>query len=198
MEPPPGAASMPAAPGGADPGTGQMDGGPLPGYGPGYGYGYGMPGRFPPPGVGYGAYPETGYPAPPGAGGAPPPAGPGRPMPGSTTFDQHMTDEAYILDIALDGIEPAQVQVDTFGRALVVRTQRAVETRREESFEDGRGVARTYSWSSGSTARRLPVPPDADLGALTREDSAERVRITIPRISSDTPAPSGQTDRNGQ
>jgi hypothetical protein len=156
-----------------------------------------MPGRFPPPGVGYGAYPETGYPTQPGAAGPPLPAAAGAQgqAPGSTRFDQHMTDEAYILDIALDGIDPAQIQVDTFGRALVVRTRRTLESHREEHFDDGRGVARSFSWSSGSSARRLPVPPDADLGALTREDSSERVRILIPRISTDTPV---QPGHNGQ
>ena len=146
---------------------------------------YGMPGRYPPPG-GYGFGETRGYgpdigsdgvqAAPPGYQDMAPAA-----AAGSTTLEQHMTDDSYILDIGLDGLQPSQIKVATFGRALVIRTERSMETHREETFDDGRGMARSFSWSSGSSARRLPVPPDGDLGALQREDTAERVRIIIPR-----------------
>lgn len=158
---------------------------------------YGMPGRFPPPG-GYGLGDTRGYGpdigpdaapvAPPGYRDTAPPS-----AAGSTTLEQHMTDDSYILDIGLDGIEPSQIKVATFGRALVIRTERSMETHREETFDDGRGMARSFSWSSGTSARRLPVPPDGDLGALQREDSPERVRIIIPRSGgSQSAAPSTQ------
>jgi hypothetical protein len=164
--------------------------------------GYGMPRGFPPPGAGYDPSPNMGYPGAPGmevppGGSMPPAAGMGpASVPGGTNFEQRMTNESYILNIGLDGIDPSQVQVDTVGRALVVRTDRSAETRREESFDDGRGVVRSFSWSSGSSARRLPVPPDADLGALTREDSPDRVRIVIPRTTTaGAPAAGDQTNR---
>jgi len=104
---------------------------------------------------------------------------------GNATFDQHMTADDYILDI--DGVDPTQVQVDAFGRALIVRIQRSMEVHRQETLDDGRGVARSFSWSSGRSARRLSVPSDGDLDRLSREDSDERVRIVIPRRQGEAP-----------
>lgn len=106
---------------------------------------------------------------------------------GNAAFTQHMTADDYILDIDIDGVDPTQVQVDAFGRALIVRIQRSMEVHREETLDDGRGVARSFSWSSGRSARRLSVPPDGDLDRLTREDSDERVRIVIPRRQGEAP-----------
>lgn len=128
-----------------------------------------------------------------------PPAGPtGRqPQPvvlRSGILSQHRTDDAYLLDIDTARLRPEQVQVAVTGRALVVRIGHQAERRRETVTGDGRGAARAYSWSSGSSVRRLPVPPDGDLAAMTREDGPDRVRIAIPRRAM-APAPDFQPSR---
>lgn len=96
-------------------------------------------------------------------------------------MSQERTDEAYILIIDLNGLAPENVQVRPFGQSLLVRTRHDARTHRSETFGDGRGYRERYQISTGSSSRRLPVPPDGDLAGLTREDSAEQVRILIPR-----------------
>lgn len=105
---------------------------------------------------------------------------------GQVRMTQERTEDAYILIIDLNGLAPDDVQVrpfgqTVFGQTLLVRMRRDARTRRSETFDDGRGYRESYRVSSGSSTRRLPVPPDGDVFGLTREDSAEQVRILIPR-----------------
>lgn len=100
---------------------------------------------------------------------------------GQVQMTQERTDDAYLLIIDLNGLAPENVQVRPFGNTLLVRTRRDARTRRSETFDDGRGFRESYRVSTGSSTRRLPVPPDGDLMALTREESPEQVRISIPR-----------------
>ncbi|NEX16304.1 MAG: hypothetical protein C1943_06660 [Halochromatium sp.] len=94
---------------------------------------------------------------------------------------QEQTEDAYLLIIDLNGLNPEYVQVRPYGRSLLVRTRQDTRTRRSETFSDGHGYRESYRVSTGSSTRRLPVPPDGDLARLSREDSAEQVRILIPR-----------------
>lgn len=94
---------------------------------------------------------------------------------------QEQTEDAYLLIIDLDGLKPESVQVRPYGRSLLVRTRQDMRTHRSETFSDGRGYRESYRVATGSSTRRLPVPPDGDLAGLRREDSAEQVRILIPR-----------------
>lgn len=98
-------------------------------------------------------------------------------------MSQDRTDDAYMLTIDLNGIAPENVQVRPLGRSLFVRTRRDARTHRTETFGDGRGYRESYQFSTGSSTRQLPVPPDGDLAGLTREDDAEQVRVLIPRRS---------------
>lgn len=96
-------------------------------------------------------------------------------------MSQERTDGAYILIVDLHGLAPENLQVRPFGQSLLVRTRHDARTHRSETFGEGRGYRESYQISSGSSTRRLPVPPDGDLAGLTREDSDEQVRILIPR-----------------
>jgi hypothetical protein len=128
---------------------------------------YGFPGFGGPPG-----FPE-GFPGG-GTGGFGPPGG--------LRISQDASDQAYGLTIDLDeGMDPAAIEVRPEGRSLVISRERSEQRVQEDSFDDGRGFARSFSYSSGSARRRLPVPWDADLGAMTREDADRRIRVTIPR-----------------
>jgi HSP20 family molecular chaperone IbpA len=100
---------------------------------------------------------------------------------GQVRMRQEQTEEAYILIIDLNGLAPQNVQVRPLGRGLLVRTRHDARTQRSETYGDGRGYRESYRISSGSSTRRLPVPPDGDIAHLTREDGDEEVRILIPR-----------------
>ncbi len=100
---------------------------------------------------------------------------------------QTRTDEAYALDIDLRGLPPEQVQIRPAGGGLLLVVRRTAESSRQETFEDGRGYARSWGFSTGQTVKRLPAPPDADVRAMQREDSPERIRVSIPRRA-DLPA----------
>lgn len=131
-------------------------------YGPGFGPGYG----FQPP-----AIPD--FPAPPAL------SRPNRS--GPLRFNQTLTEEGYILEIPLNGMKAEEIQVDIDGRSIRLSRDTSTQKTREETFDDDRGYLRSYSFSSGRSSRRLPLPQDADGGAMRREDSAEEVRIIIPR-----------------
>ena len=105
---------------------------------------------------------------------------------------QHRGDEAYTLDIDLNGLDPARVQVVPAGSALVIVAERSAQIERNETFDDGRGFRRSYSWTGGSRMRRLPVPPDGDLGAMLREDSDGGILIVIPRLAAVSAVPGPQ------
>jgi HSP20 family molecular chaperone IbpA len=94
---------------------------------------------------------------------------------------QEKTEDAYLLIVDLNGLPPENLQVRPFGQALLVRMRQEARSRRSETYNDGQGYRQSYRVSSGSRTRRLPVPPDGDLATMTRDDSAEQVRIEIPR-----------------
>jgi HSP20 family molecular chaperone IbpA len=102
-------------------------------------------------------------------------------MPGQVEMMQERTETDYVLLIELDGLAPENVEVRASGRTLLVRTKMDAQRSRSETFDDGRGYRESYQFSTGSRVRRFPVPPDGDLSGLRREDTAETVRILIPR-----------------
>ena len=148
------------------------------------------------PGVGYPA-PPIGYPAP---GNRPMPLrGPEPNMAASGPAEsfafagmrltQQRDEDTYRLDIELNGLDPSQVRVLPAGYALAIIAAQSAQTNREETFADGRGFRRSYSWSSGQSTKRLPVPPDGDLVAMRREDRDGSIRIVIPRRKATAVAP---------
>ena len=163
------------------------------GYGPGgYGPGGYGPGDAGPGDIGRGGFgPGSGFQPPsppdfsqaPGFGGSP---GPGERLPltrstGPLRFNQTVTAEGYVLEIPLEGLKADQVRVDFDGRALRLSRQTSASQSRADSFDEGRGYQRSFSYSSGRSSRRIPLPPDADGAAMKREDQADKVVILIPR-----------------
>ena len=98
---------------------------------------------------------------------------------------QDRSDEAYTLDIALNGVDPSLIRITPMpmGRGLMIVSEQSTQTSREETYNDGRGFSRSYSYSSGRNVKRLPVPPDAELSAMRREDADGRILVSIPRLS---------------
>jgi HSP20 family molecular chaperone IbpA len=166
------------------------------------------PGYSSAPPLGYGPpaypYPSMPYGTPPGSA---PEGGPAisRGVPGASDIDgargsvalnfagmrltQQRSDDAYTLDIELGGADPSQVRIEPIGSALVIISEQSAESRREETFADGRGFSRSFSYASGRSTKRLPVPPDGDLSAMQREDSDGHIRILIPRVAMTSPTP---------
>ena len=175
----------------------------------GYGYGYPPPYPFPPPGVvppgrapwdqgPWGGRPpaQGGYPGPqesdldspaaPEAGIFGPSRTPGAlpmAMPGQLRITREVTDVAYVIRIAVGDGKTGDVQVTPMGRSLAISRTARAESVQEDTFGDGRGYQRSFSFSHGSTSRRLGVPPDADLAQMTREESDGTIVLRIPRSS---------------
>jgi len=91
------------------------------------------------------------------------------------------SDDAYTLTIALDGADPERVQIRTQGHWLLLSRTHAAQQIQKDSFDGGRRLMRSFSYSSGITNRRLAVPPDGILSAMSREDGKDSIRIRIPR-----------------
>lgn len=91
------------------------------------------------------------------------------------------SDDAYTLTVELDGMNPEQIQVRTQGQWIVLSQERTEQRDQRDGFDDGRGFRRSFSYSSGTASRRLSVPSDGDLSAMSREDKEGTVRIRIPR-----------------
>ena len=79
------------------------------------------------------------------------------------------------------GVNPAEVKVDVNGPWILVTRDRSAESRQQETFDDGRGYRRSFSYSSGRASRRFTVPRDGDTSAMQRQDLEDAIRITIPR-----------------
>lgn len=130
---------------------------------------------------GYGAQ-QPAYP-PYGAGPGFP--GMGRPgyggPPGRLQISRRATEDSYIIEVQLNGMKPEEVQVSTRGNWISVGRDQSRHEVREDNFDQGRGYSRSYSFSSGSASRRFSVPGDADLEAMTQEESEGVLRIFIPR-----------------
>jgi hypothetical protein len=101
--------------------------------------------------------------------------------PGQLRLSPEVRDDAYVLTIDLDGQDAADVDVSPQGNALVITHRRSANTEYDQRFDNGRGYQRGWSWSSGQSSRRLPVPPDADMSGMRREQTEQQVRIIIPR-----------------
>ena len=102
-------------------------------------------------------------------------------------IDRRATDDAYLLDIQLSGIKPAEVEVRVQGPWVLISRTSSAQSNQEETMSDGRGYRRSFSYSSGSMSRRFNLPPDADGAALQRQDADDAVHISIPRTKSADP-----------
>ena len=97
------------------------------------------------------------------------------------------TPDAYLVEIRLANIDPEQVQISSRGRGLRIAYRTRAEEYREDSF--GAGYGRGYSAASGSASQRLTLPPDADVAAMSREVTSDRIQLRIPRVDLRRSAP---------
>jgi HSP20 family molecular chaperone IbpA len=100
---------------------------------------------------------------------------------GPLQISRRATEDAYIVEVQLNGMNPQEIQVSTRGNWIGIGQDRSHQEVREDNFDQGRGYSRSYSFSSGSAIRRFNVPQDGDLGAMTREAGDGVLRIIIPR-----------------
>jgi len=89
--------------------------------------------------------------------------------------------ENYYIDVELSGLEPKDIKVWTEGRWVIFGRDRSTQQTDETTYDEGRGYARSFSYSTGNTSRRLTLPRDAEVSGLRRDDSEGTIRITIPR-----------------
>ena len=117
-----------------------------------------------------------------------PGAGPG-PMgwqmpqtPTSLRVERSADRDNYYVTIRVSGVAPEAVTVAVEGdRWLAIRTEESRESSYEDTAADQSAYYRSFSYSSGTTARRMRLPQDADVAALQREDGEGQIRIVIPR-----------------
>jgi HSP20 family molecular chaperone IbpA len=90
-------------------------------------------------------------------------------------FERFRDPHGYQLRIHTRGIDPESLQVSVQGRSLVVENR---ESHRLEQRND-RGSYQ-FAAASASMRRRLPLPADADVGAMQRSVENGVVVITLP------------------
>ena len=96
-------------------------------------------------------------------------------------LSRHVTQDAYVLDIALQDLKPEQVRVEVQPPWLIIRADRSRAEQQATNFPDGRGFVQHYRYVSGQQTRRVTLPPDANADALKREDRTGYIRIWVPR-----------------
>jgi len=100
---------------------------------------------------------------------------------GPLQISRRATQNAYIIEIPVTEISADDLQITTQGNWISIGRKQSQQETREDTFDQGRGFARSYSFSSGSASRRFSVPGDADMQAMTREESDGVLRLVIPR-----------------
>ena len=82
--------------------------------------------------------------------------------------------DGYLVNIQLQGLEPADVTVARSGRWLVVQ-----KVGSETESEQAPG-SYSYSHSFGSVSRQVSLPRNADLDGMIREDGEDQILLRIP------------------
>ncbi|MBK1647866.1 hypothetical protein CKO36_04450 [Rhabdochromatium marinum] len=98
------------------------------------------------------------------------------------TLIKDMTDAGYRLTIRLTPQQqPQDIKIEARGHSLIIRSAQTQITRSEQSPTQGRGYSRHFSVSSRRFQRRIRVPADANLSAMTRSDENQAVVVILPR-----------------
>lgn len=112
---------------------------------------------------------------------------PARPAQSRLVISQQATPEAYLVEIALTDLDPAQLRIipRRHGIAIAYRT----DSRGDLQDQIPGGYRYGYNRSSSVTSRHIRLPADADLSAMSREQTSEVIRLRIPRVESWGSAP---------
>lgn len=94
---------------------------------------------------------------------------------------RRMGGDAYLVDIQLENIDPAQIEVLPAGRGLVIRHNTETRVSQQDALPGGEGYRSSYSFSRGTASRRVGLPPDADLAGMSREIKDGNILIRVPR-----------------
>jgi hypothetical protein len=101
--------------------------------------------------------------------------------PAGLDISREATEDAYLLEIRADRMDLREIRIEARGGWILVATDSDASDVRAESFDQGRGFSRSYSFSTGTAQRRFRLPPDADAASMTRQDGEDAIRIRIPR-----------------
>lgn len=106
-----------------------------------------------------------------------------RVMHGQLRVTREVTEDAYLVRILVGDGKTDEIQVTPLGRSLAISRSADAQTLQEDSFDEGRGYQRSFSYSRGAVSRRLGLPPDADLSGMSREVSDGTITLRIPRTA---------------
>jgi HSP20 family protein len=119
--------------------------------------------------------------------------------------DVRETDEALIVEMAMPGITPEEIEVTLDGRTLAIRARTEKDTERQG--EEGRYLVREREVASYARVIMLPTEVDADKVASTFENgeltltlpkAVDRRSRRIPITAGETPAQAVGPGVNGQ
>ncbi|MGQ9831029.1 MAG: hypothetical protein ACUVQI_05350, partial [Thermochromatium sp.] len=108
---------------------------------------------------------------------------PERPAWPRLNLSRRATDDAYVIEIQLQNIQPDQVEIRPAGRGLIITYNATVRFAQSEPLPGGDGYQSRYSLSRDTIGRRVGLPPDADLAGMTREVKDDRILIRVPRVA---------------
>lgn len=101
------------------------------------------------------------------------------------SLSRRATDDAYLIEIQLQNIQPDQVEIRPAGRGLVITHSATVRFSQSDALPGGEGYQSRYSLSRDTSGRRVGLPPDADPAGMTREVEDGRLLIRVPRVVND-------------
>lgn len=99
------------------------------------------------------------------------------------SLTRRATDDAYLIEIQLQNIQPDQVEIRPAGRGLVIAHSATVRFSQNDTLPGGDGYQSRYSISRDTSGRRVGLPPDANLAGMTREVEDGRILIRVPRVA---------------
>ena len=99
------------------------------------------------------------------------------------SLTRRATDDAYLIEIQLQNIQPDQVEIRPAGRGLIIKHSATVRFSQNDTLPGGDGYQSRYSISRDTSGRRVGLPPDADLTGMTREVEDGRILIRVPRVA---------------
>jgi HSP20 family molecular chaperone IbpA len=101
---------------------------------------------------------------------------------GSGRIQTTETDTGYEISVDLQGHRPEDVKLYTDRGYLTIQILGSGDW--SEQTQQPGGYSYSFRRSFGTTASRMPLPPDADLENVTRRVENGRLIITIPRATS--------------